>query len=166
MNIDTKLNELNQIRNARCKLLASEAHLAKVTNEQRPLATIDVVLKEEDGMTITFVKQDWLEGLGFDYKKIYKTSKGDKYDSSIGVILAIFELSTNLTYQDVRRVFDSFMKTTNKVDPAMAFITKYVEGCFASKEEINKLIKEFGTPTKDGGVHVLVELMDVVKKED
>lgn len=61
---------------------------------------------------------------GTQYKPI--PAEGDEFNVYTGFALAVFENHMGLTYQDINRLFGMFTERTEKHDPALLFICKFV----------------------------------------
>lgn len=161
MNFIEKLHKaISTAENRKEKLLIDAQIMNKLKRDgmmdkEEGMAYFDFLIKEKDGMVIALVDDLTVEE---EIKRIYRVSKGDKFDAYTGIALCLFEFTTGLTYQDLRRVFDSFMPAKAKVDPALEFIKKYVSETLFSKEEIDRVIKESGVPSKDGGIRVGISI--------
>lgn len=151
MNLNERLNKVLLKGFARKVSLAQKdkevAIHNKVTGDDEQLACFSFIIKEKEGIMVAEINAF---GMPMFTKRIYKATGGDKFDVYTGVALCLFEYMTSLTYQDLRRLFESFAPATKKTDPVIEFIEQYVEGSGIDRKIIEEELERC-PETKDGG---------------
>ena len=74
-------------------------------------------------------------------KYVNKPMKGDEFSVVKGMAMAVFEENTGIRYQDLRKLTEMFVETTDKCDPAMNIIVRYfLESAEVTEKQIEETV--------------------------